>query len=87
MKETHVDLSSLSYEVIVIMAPPTKVAFPFVLDLHGYPTQIINFFIVVVRYINYSTLLLLIIPRVYFGCDGKRPTTRDLSKVNFHAIV
>ena len=69
------------------MAPPTKVAFPFILDLQGYPDQIINFLIVVVRYTISSTLLLLIIPRVYFGCDGKRPTTRDLSKVNFHVIV
>ncbi|KAJ6504667.1 amino acid/polyamine transporter I [Mycena vitilis] len=33
--------------VIVIIAPPPSVAYPFILDVEGYPQQIINFFIVV----------------------------------------
>ncbi|KAJ3555603.1 hypothetical protein NM688_g2483 [Phlebia brevispora] len=32
--------------VIVILAPPPSVAYPFILDVEGYPQQIINFFIV-----------------------------------------
>ncbi|KAJ7080551.1 amino acid transporter, partial [Mycena epipterygia] len=33
--------------VIVIIAPPPAVAYPFILDVEGYPQQIINFFIVI----------------------------------------
>ncbi|KAJ7755092.1 high affinity methionine permease [Mycena olivaceomarginata] len=33
--------------VIVIIAPPPSVAYPFILDIEGYPQQIINFFIVI----------------------------------------
>ncbi|KAI0353860.1 amino acid transporter [Trametes cingulata] len=33
--------------VIVILAPPPNVAYPFILDVEGYPGQIINFFIVI----------------------------------------
>ncbi|KAA1475064.1 amino acid transporter [Dentipellis sp. KUC8613] len=33
--------------VIVIIAPPPSVAYPFILDVEGYPSQIINFFIVI----------------------------------------
>ncbi|KAF9228857.1 amino acid transporter [Gyrodon lividus] len=33
--------------VIVIIAPPMNVAYPFILDVEGYPQQIINFFIVI----------------------------------------
>ncbi|KAH9906117.1 amino acid transporter [Epithele typhae] len=33
--------------VIVILGPPPSVAYPFILDVEGYPQQIINFFIVV----------------------------------------
>ncbi|CDO71025.1 hypothetical protein BN946_scf184844.g29 [Trametes cinnabarina] len=33
--------------VIVIIAPPPQVAYPFILDVEGYPGQIINFFIVI----------------------------------------
>ncbi|KAI0045635.1 amino acid transporter [Auriscalpium vulgare] len=33
--------------VIVILAPPTKVAYPFILNVQVYPYQIINFFVVV----------------------------------------
>ncbi|KAJ7701440.1 amino acid transporter [Mycena rosella] len=32
---------------IVIIAPPPSVAYPFILDVEGYPQQIINFFIVI----------------------------------------
>ncbi|KAJ7913549.1 amino acid transporter [Mycena leptocephala] len=32
---------------IVIIAPPPEVAYPFILDVEGYPQQIINFFIVI----------------------------------------
>jgi len=33
--------------VIVIIAPPPSVAYPFILDVEGYPQQIINFFVVI----------------------------------------
>ncbi|KAI0037186.1 amino acid transporter [Vararia minispora EC-137] len=33
--------------VIVIIGPPPAVAYPFILDVEGYPGQIINFFIVI----------------------------------------
>ncbi|KAF8549469.1 amino acid transporter [Imleria badia] len=33
--------------VIVILGPPTQVVYPFILDVEGYPSQIINFFIVI----------------------------------------
>ncbi|KAF8816854.1 high affinity methionine permease [Phlegmacium glaucopus] len=33
--------------LIIIIAPPAAVAYPFILDVEGYPQQIINFFIVV----------------------------------------
>ncbi|KJA15765.1 hypothetical protein HYPSUDRAFT_207620 [Hypholoma sublateritium FD-334 SS-4] len=33
--------------VIVIIAPPPAVAYPFILDVEGYPAQIINLFIVI----------------------------------------
>ncbi len=35
-------------QVIVIIAPPPSVAYPFILDVEGYPGQIINLFIVLV---------------------------------------
>ncbi|KAH9932865.1 amino acid transporter [Fomitopsis serialis] len=33
--------------VIVIIAPPPNIAYPFILDVEGYPTQIINLFVVI----------------------------------------
>lgn len=36
-------------KVIVIIAPPAKVAYPFILDVAGYPEQIINLFVVLVH--------------------------------------
>ena len=42
-------LISFSMEVIVIIAPPLSVAYPFILDVAGYPSQIINFFVVLAR--------------------------------------
>jgi hypothetical protein len=43
-------------QVIVIIAPPPSVVYPFILDVEGYPQQIINLFIVLVR----RTFLLLV---------------------------
>ncbi|KAG1850205.1 amino acid transporter [Suillus subalutaceus] len=37
----------LIISVIVIIAPPPNIAYPFILDVEGYPQQIINFFIVI----------------------------------------
>jgi len=36
-------------EVIVILAPPLQVAYPFILDVAGYPSQIINLLVILVR--------------------------------------
>jgi hypothetical protein len=36
--------------VIVIIGPPPSVAYPFILDVEGYPLQIIYFFIAVVSF-------------------------------------
>ncbi|KAJ7274122.1 amino acid transporter [Mycena rebaudengoi] len=33
--------------VIVIIGPPAKIAYPFILDIEGYPQQIMNFFVVI----------------------------------------
>ncbi len=33
--------------MIVIIAPPPAVAYPFILNVEGYPQQIFNFFIVI----------------------------------------
>ncbi|CCM05855.1 uncharacterized protein FIBRA_08091 [Fibroporia radiculosa] len=41
-----VALSALGY-IIIILGPPPSVAYPFILDVEGYPGQIINFFIVI----------------------------------------
>jgi hypothetical protein len=35
-------------KVIVIIAPPVKVAYPFILDVQVYPAQIINLFVILV---------------------------------------
>jgi len=36
----------IGVEVIFILAPPLRVAFPFILDVSGYPGQIINLFVI-----------------------------------------
>ena len=36
-------------KVIVIIAPPAKVAYPFILDVAGYPEQITNLFVILVH--------------------------------------
>ena len=36
-------------QLIVIIGPPPAVAYPFILDIEGYPGQIINLFIILVR--------------------------------------
>lgn len=41
-------LTKLRVQVIVILGPPMNVAYPFILDVEGYPSQIINLFIVIV---------------------------------------
>ena len=41
-------LMELRMKVIVILGPPMNVVYPFVLDVQGYPTQIISFFVVIV---------------------------------------
>ncbi|KAG2067149.1 amino acid transporter [Suillus decipiens] len=33
--------------IIVIIAPPPNIVYPFILDVEGYPSQIINFFVVI----------------------------------------
>lgn len=40
-------IAHLIPSAIVIIGPPMKVAFPFILDLYGYPNQLINLFIVI----------------------------------------
>ena len=40
---------SFFIEVIVIIAPPLSVAYPFILDIAGYPSQIINLSVILVR--------------------------------------
>lgn len=42
--------NELRTQVIVILGPPVNVVYPFILDVEGYPGQIINFFIVIVRH-------------------------------------
>lgn len=37
------------HQVLVIIFPPPKVVYPFILNVEGYPTQIIHFFIIVVN--------------------------------------
>jgi hypothetical protein len=48
---TYSSLNSISFfiEVIVIVAPPLSVAYPFILDVASYPAQIINLFVILVR--------------------------------------
>jgi uncharacterized protein YhhL (DUF1145 family) len=36
-------------QVIVVVAPPLNVAYPFILDLSSYPIQIIDLFVILVR--------------------------------------
>lgn len=37
-------------QIIIIIAPPPAIVYPFILDVEGYPQQIINLFIVVVSH-------------------------------------
>ena len=61
-----------------------NVAYPFILDVEGYPTQIINFFVVIVRL---PTLLYIVfhlwplLRRVCFGCVGRGQISPDHSRV------
>lgn len=44
-------------QVIVIIAPPPNIAYPFILDVEGYPGQIINLFIALVSRCSTSVFL------------------------------
>ena len=46
-------LIAIYRQVIIILGPPPSVAYPFILDVEGYPQQIINFFIVCVSFFVY----------------------------------
>lgn len=46
---TSLDFISFFIEVIVIIAPPLSVAYPFILDVASYPAQIVNLFVILVR--------------------------------------
>ena len=35
-------------QIIIILGPPPAVAYPFILDVEGYPNQLINLFVVLV---------------------------------------
>lgn len=39
-------------QVIVVVAPPLNVAYPFILDVSSYPIQIIDLFVILVREIQ-----------------------------------
>jgi hypothetical protein len=43
-------------QIIIIIAPPPAIVYPFILDVEGYPQQIINLFIVVVSH-DFSLLV------------------------------
>jgi hypothetical protein len=69
-------------KVIVIIAPPAKVAYPFILDVAGYPQQIINLFITLVHgpLLNPLILVLLTLNRVCFTSGGRNLTCPGHSK-------
>ncbi len=73
-------------KVIVILAPPPDVAYPFILDVEGYPQQIINFLIVIVRLLYTLAIIIdfdmMYYYRAYSGFDGANPTYTDLSRVS-----
>ena len=63
-------------EVIVIVAPPLSVAYPFILDVAGYPDQIINLFVVLVRVLpllSYTPWLLIVFEKGLFYLRWKKP--------------
>lgn len=82
-------------KVIVILAPPPDVAYPFILDVEGYPQQIVNFLIVIVRHSRMNVPLVTLwlrciwhwtfkkknVFRVYFGSAGINPMHIVRSKV------
>ena len=73
-----------SFEVIIIIAPPQKVVYPFILDLFGYPTQIVYLFVVLVSLVLF---LLLDSPSIdlknrnFSIYTGKGPMRHARSKV------
>ena len=62
-------------QVVVIIAPPPSVAYPFILDLEGYPTQIINFAVVVVRILIWDAYIWLMFVKgpVLFALEEATP--------------
>ena len=70
-----------SVKVIVILAPPMNVVYPFIVDVEGYPTQIINFFIVIVRRLPSLCIHSHLFHRACFGCVGKGQISLDRSRV------
>ena len=67
---------SLFVEVIVIVAPPLSVAYPFILDVAGYPRQIINLFVILVRVLpllSYTPWLLIAFEQGLFYIRWKQP--------------
>jgi hypothetical protein len=53
--------------VIIIIGPPPSVVYPFILDVEGYPQQIINFFIVVVSFFYFYEIGIETYDRLVFG--------------------
>ena len=55
--KSHIVLIPAAYsllycQVIIIVGPPLSVAYPFILDVEGYPQRIINLFVVCVSFIR-----------------------------------
>jgi hypothetical protein len=68
---------SFFIEVIVIIAPPLSVAYPFILDVASYPAQIVNLFVILVRVFpllsSSPQLLLTIFEQGLFYLRWKKP--------------
>ena len=77
MSDTYPRLSSYPtfIKVIVILAPPLRVAYPFILDVAGYPLQVIDVFIVLVRVpcLSLSPTTLISLPQGLFYLRWKKP--------------
>ncbi|SRR6266446_3256186 len=64
-------------EVIVIIAPPLSVAYPFILDVAGYPAQIIDLLVILVRVLPKLSpspwLLIIVSEQGLFYLRWKKP--------------
>ena len=74
-------LSKAYVEAIVILAPPMNIVYPFILDIEGYPRQIINFFVVIVGLHHFKFLFIQLWHRDSFGCVGSDRISPDHSRV------